>query len=384
MKVSLVTGSKAHTLDLARELERRGLFHELIIGYPRARLGSLDGIPEDRIVTSPLYHAPMIGLTKAGFGNASFLLTLERLGNARLDRIASQRLQGVDVLISMAGAGRLSGPALQQKSGKWICDRGAAHIAWQKRILDAEYKSLGISWQGISDEKVAREVEEYQEADRIYVPSEFVRQTFIEEGIDPAKVEVHLLGVNLSAFRPLPDRVANPMFTILGAGQMGVQKGLHILRQAVSQMGARVRVEWAGTPLPEAEAIVAQMLEVCDFHILGHLSTEDLARRMAQADVFVLPSVQDGFGMVATQAMACAVPVVVSDAAGACELITEERGGLTFPSRDARALAAALDTLRLDPDRASRLGQTGREIVSALGGWSAYGDSVAASLARLR
>jgi glycosyltransferase involved in cell wall biosynthesis len=383
MNVSLVTGSKAHTLDLARELEKRGLFHELIIGYPRAKLGSLEGIPAGKIVTSPLYHAPMIGLMKAGLANSPFIQTLERLGNARLDRIAAERLNGVDVLISMAGAGRLSGPAVQRKGGKWICDRGAAHIAWQKKILDPEYDRLGILWQGISSEKVAREIEEYDGADRIYVPSEFVRRTFIDEGISPEKVEVHSLGVNLTDFRPDLNRQPNEVFTILGAGQMGVQKGLQVLLDVAKQLSGPFKLQWAGLPLPEANSLVTQLRAICEFEILGHLTAEELVAAMNQADVFVLPSIQDGFGMVATQAMACATPVILSTATGAAELIRQGENGFTFLSRDAAALAAHLETLRSNPDLASALGLAARQTVTSLGGWTAYGDSIATSLQSL-
>jgi glycosyltransferase involved in cell wall biosynthesis len=83
------------------------------------------------------------------------------------------------------------------------------------------------------------------------------------------------------------------------------------------------------------------------------------------ADVFVCPSVEDGFGLVVTEAMACGLPVVVSDHTGAADLVVPGETGYVVPYNDPGGYARALETLRRDPQRRAAMGRAARAAIQA-------------------
>jgi glycosyltransferase involved in cell wall biosynthesis len=101
---------------------------------------------------------------------------------------------------------------------------------------------------------------------------------------------------------------------------------------------------------------------------------------LQRASVFVLASVEDGFGLVIAQAMACGLPVIATEATGIRELITEGVEGIVVPAPpDAQTLAEAMDSLLSDPDRARAMGTAGRRRVESFGGWDRYGRQLVAA-----
>jgi len=97
--------------------------------------------------------------------------------------------------------------------------------------------------------------------------------------------------------------------------------------------------------------------------LLGDVSREQLAEEYVNADVFCLPTVQEGFGIVFLEAMAAALPVVACRAAAVPEVVEDAVTGVLVPPRDPPALAGALEALARDPARARALGQAGRRRV---------------------
>ena len=101
---------------------------------------------------------------------------------------------------------------------------------------------------------------------------------------------------------------------------------------------------------------------------------------MRRADLFVLPSVEDAFGLVTLEAMASGLPVVVTDHVGASELISNRKDGMIVPAGDAESLAAAIAELVEHNDLRRALGRAARELVEEQCSWESYGDRVLASI----
>ena len=90
---------------------------------------------------------------------------------------------------------------------------------------------------------------------------------------------------------------------------------------------------------------------------------EDIADILAAADLFVLPSLSEGFPFVLLEALAMGRPVVASRVNGVPELIEDHKTGLLVPARDPQALAAAIREVLSDPTAASKMGADGRDVV---------------------
>jgi glycosyltransferase involved in cell wall biosynthesis len=94
----------------------------------------------------------------------------------------------------------------------------------------------------------------------------------------------------------------------------------------------------------------------------GWVDGEDLAVALSAADVFLMPSTQEAFGLMAVEAMACGTPVIVSEGTSLPDVIRSPHGGLAVPAMDSVALAGAIKRLLDDDDLRSRLGGQARQI----------------------
>jgi glycosyltransferase involved in cell wall biosynthesis len=115
-------------------------------------------------------------------------------------------------------------------------------------------------------------------------------------------------------------------------------------------------------------------------HFLG--GTDGPERLLGDADLLVLPTWEDPWGMVVIEAMAAGVPVVVSETAGAARIVEEAGAGIVVPAGSSDALARALAELTADRERAGRLGERGRAAAERFG-LQAFGDAVYAAYERV-
>jgi starch synthase len=98
----------------------------------------------------------------------------------------------------------------------------------------------------------------------------------------------------------------------------------------------------------------------------------ELARYYGESSVFVLPSLSDSFGLVVIEAMACGLPVIVSDATGASETVSDGVEGFVVPVRDVEALKQKILLLYEDAGRRAEMGRAARWKAQQMT-WEAYG-----------
>lgn len=193
------------------------------------------------------------------------------------------------------------------------------------------------------------------EADHVLVLSSYARDTFEAAGVPSEKMHLTPLGVDIDLFYPV-DRAADGVFRIAFVGQITQRKGVSYLVDAFrvasinhSQLvftGAIVgNAPWAG---------------VAGVRHQPARPRAQLPAVYADADVTVLPSLADGFGLTALEAMACGRPVIVSDHTFGNDLIEDGVNGWTVPIRDADAIADRLILLAEDPERRRLMGAAAR------------------------
>lgn len=143
---------------------------------------------------------------------------------------------------------------------------------------------------------------------------------------------------------------------ILFCGQMIPRKGVDLLIAAFRRLlrdGYQAELVLVGRQADLQAMLQGVSDEVMSrIHYLGFKAPEDLPEVFADADVFVLPSRYDGWGVVVNQAIGAGLPVICSDAVGAAEdLVIHGENGYVVPAEDAEALYAALQALLEDPRR---------------------------------
>lgn len=281
-----------------------------------------------------------------------------------------------------AGLGLRSAHRARARGARLICDDRGPHVAWYRRLLEEEQGgSTGREWNIC--ERLS--LEAYALADRICVASEAAAQTFIEEGIPRERLWVLPYGLDdgtsdpRTELQPLRPPHTRPL-TVLFAGRLSLAKGLRALFEGFHAFGDSGAVlELAGPAEPNAAGLVEEALRR-DPRIrrLGPLPAPALAEAYRRADVLVLPTLFDSFGLVVAEATAQGTPVVVSDRAGIAGLLRDGESALLIPPRSAESLTAALNRLDLDRTLGTALVKKAREALSEAT-WRRYGTQLDAA-----
>jgi glycosyltransferase involved in cell wall biosynthesis len=210
--------------------------------------------------------------------------------------------------------------------------------------------------------------------DCVIVISDGVRRALLAAGVEAGRIRLVPSGVDVERFVvPAAARVelrrewgvADDEVAILVVGVLEDRKGHATLLDAAVRIGAgaRLRYVFAGTGTREDELRRRAAAAGVPVTFLGF--RDDVARCLAAADVAVLPSLHEGLGVAALEAMAAARPVVASRVGGLAEVVVDGETGRLVPAGDAAALAAALVALADDPDARRRMGVAGLARVRA-------------------
>ncbi len=372
MRVVLSTIGKFHSFDLARQIHERGALTAIFSGYPWFKLRN-DGLPRQKVRTFPYLHAPYMRFAPR-YTPARHLW--EWQDRVWFDRYVARRLPPCEVFCGLSGSALSTSRAAKFQGAKYVCDRGSSHIRFQDRILREEYDRQGIRFDGIDPRIVGREEAEYEAADAITVPSTFSLSTFIDAGVDRKKVKLAPYGVDLDTFHPCAKRM-DDTFQILFVGNICVRKGVSYLLDAFRQLDCeRKRLVLVGSASAEYENLIKQLRQDERISVMGHVPQQQLKEIMSRSYAMVLPSVEDGFGLVLAQAMACGCPVIASENTGAHDLFTDGKEGFIVPVRDSAAIADRLQMLADDLDLRSRMSAAALGRVKSLGGWERYGQTM--------
>ncbi len=172
--------------------------------------------------------------------------------------------------------------------------------------------------------------------------SRYTAQTLAEHGIPADKVHVVPYGVDLQSFSPRPQPPAqDEPFTIIYVGSLIQRKGLSYLLDAVRALKSKnIRLLLRGRGGVDQDLL--KSYSDVDYDLKLGLPLADLVRDIQRSDVFVLPSLTEGFAQVILEAMACGVPVITTANTCAPDIMTEGAEGFIVPIRDPRAIEEKL------------------------------------------
>jgi glycosyltransferase involved in cell wall biosynthesis len=212
-----------------------------------------------------------------------------------------------------------------------------------------------------------------QRADHLLASSRATANEFIAHyGVRPERVTVVPLGIDLDRFQPCDGKDLRAKLglsdkpVLLYVGFSTPRKGLDYLAQAFSLLSEHVRLLIIGRWEKGYRARFYELLgsSGADRVIeVGYVPDDELPGYYTLADLFVLPTLLEGFGLPIAEALACGTPVVTTEAGSAPEVTGP--GGRIVPARDPLALAQAIDELLQDADLRSQLSQRGRDWVLA-------------------
>lgn len=376
-KVTISVPGKFHGFNLAEQLYKRGHLSALITSFPKFK--TRDYVP-DRMVRAIITPEIIFRTWRKlpaflqGFYNPHYLVS------DLYDTLASRVLSGCDICVAWAGYGLKTITAAKKSGARTVIERGSSHILYQTQILKEEYEKFGARIRLAHPKVIEKELREYEEADYISIPSEFVKRTFLENGI-PEKKLIHVpYGVDLSAFRQVPK--GDNVFRVVFAGGMSLRKGVHHLLQAFAELD-----------LPNSELLLIGGMndEIKPFFkkhesrykYIGHQPHSELYRYFSMSSVFTIASVEEGLALVIPQAMACGLPVICTANTGGEDVVRDGKDGFVIPIRNKVALKEKLLYLYENPEACNRMGASAKERISSGFTWDDYGKKMVAAYEKI-
>ncbi len=370
MRVALSVGGRFHAFDLAQQLHKRGYLTRLLTSYPKYKLQSW-GIPKSKI--KAFTFKEIVSRLHDRLPKRLQWEDMKYWPNEWFDRMASRNLPDVDICTAWSGHGLHTIRRAKAQGALTFIERNSSHIEFQRDILCQEYANYGVNRPPVNQRALEKELLEYNEADYIVVPSTFAERTFIQKGVRQEKLLRIPFGVRLKDFYPIEKE--DTTFRVINVGAQSLRKGTPYLLEAFTQLR-----------LPNTELLLVGDIED---DVRNHIRTRPhnvrhvpsvpqhvLVQYYRQASVFVTCSVEDGFGMVQAQAMACGLPVICTSNTGAADLVRDGLDGFILPIRDIESLKEKWLYLYEHPELRIAMGESALKRVQRGFSWDEYGTRV--------
>ena len=209
-----------------------------------------------------------------------------------------------------------------------------------------EYSLWGIKYKDIDPRIINKEINEYDFCHKIIVQSSFAENTFIEKGISKSKIITLPLGVNLDLFQKV-QKIDNK-FRVLSMGTLSIRKGsIYLLKALKILNNPNIEFMFNGKISSELNHLIRPFLDI--INNVGTRPFSELYKIYSQASIFILPTIEDGFGNVIVEAMACGIPVIATTNCGAADIITDGVDGFIIPIRDINAIVEKILFLYENP-----------------------------------
>jgi glycosyltransferase involved in cell wall biosynthesis len=232
-----------------------------------------------------------------------------------------------------------------------ILESATSHIANVREQHRRAEKQFPIEKSWLTKSQYKKTLNECETADLIYVISEYARQTYLKAGVPESKIKRRVLEIE-SRFAPATRVVSSERFTVIYVGRLQVSKGLPALIEAFKEIqdqdaqlilvggyGSKGMEKYLGNQIGGDGRI-----KICPGDPLAYLH---------RASVLVHPSFEDGLALAPLEALACGVPVIVTEDTGMKEYVVEGINGYVLPTGNVAALIEQLRVIQRQPLKGS-------------------------------
>ena len=272
----------------------------------------------------------------------------------------------------------------KQKGIKCFYDLPIVFHETARDILNEEaecFPDMRTSLQSLNEpqSKIERKYKELKLADHIFVASSFTKNSLSCQGVKETDIDIIPYGSPVDYFNPRRIKI-DKKFRVLFVGRVGARKGVHYLLKA-----------WKDLNLPNSELI---LIGINDFpsgwlekysdsitYIPG-VPHNDLEYYYNVADVFVFPSLVEGFGLVILEAMACGLPVIATYNTAAPDIISNGLDGFIIPIRDINSLKEKIEWCYENPTDLSEISINSRKKAEFYN-WAKYRKDLSAQVSSL-
>ena len=376
-KVNVNVVRRFHAFDLAKQIKKHNYLNKLVTTYPKFKVREWN-LENSEIVSELWLEILNRYRNKIPFIPNDLINNFVKIQHAKT---SAKYVNEADIIIGWSGSSLETIIEAKKKGKIFILERGSSHYSYQMNILKEEnsiinkdYKCNYQTWQ--------RELLEYELADYISIPSSFVKRTFIEAGIDEKKLLVNPYGVNLAEFKQI--KKEDDVFRIIFAGGGSLRKGYHYLLQAFYELNLPNCEVWHLGSINDEVKPFLDKYKHKNWILKGHKPQNELYKYYSQGNVFVMPSLEEGFAMVQFQAMACGLPLVCTTNTGGEDLISKDgEEGFLIPIRDVEVIKEKILYVYNNQNIAKEMGKKAKAKVENGFTWDDYGDRYIENLKKI-
>lgn len=287
--------------------------------------------------------------------------------------IKDVHLTAADVVIGFDTSSWIIAERCRKLNKPFILDVSIAHpLAKEKlfTVLREKYPLWKDQFMAKSPLLIEKELEEAEYATAVVVPSEFVRQTYIDNGIPAEKLFINPFGTNIKDFTSSHREVKKKeKIKFLFFGAYSARKGaLFILKVWERFQFENAELIMAGYGnLPEGTTIPENVL------LLGPVAKKDRQSLFSIAHVFVFPSFFEGFAQVQIEAAASGLPIIGTYNSGASEIVENGINGFVIETGNEDELSNAIQFFLTYPEQIKEMSKASQKKAESFT-WDAYGD----------
>lgn len=295
------------------------------------------------------------------------------LGEMSFDRASVRCLTGADILHAIRPMVPHTIEAARRMGMVTTAISATCHARFNKEIMDQEREKHGLPCMDTycDEARVGRMEGVYEHLDWIITWCDFVAQTYVEYGVPREKIRVLPVPLGFPSPIDVTKRASPGRLQVLYVAHTNLLKGLHYLLGAWEGYGLHKigHLTVCGTIDRNTRRIIErQGWHLHDVDFVGVVRAHPYYE---QADVVVVPSLSEGFGYVAAEAMAYGIPVIVTEHCGNKTVVEEYETGFVVPVRSEEAIAEAMIRLYESPELRRHLGRNGHKIAKEFT-WQRY------------
>ncbi|PSO68430.1 MAG: glycosyl transferase family 1 [Cyanobacteria bacterium QH_8_48_120] len=366
-------GAIAHTLHYLPKKMRDRLTQEL----GRRTWSPPEGAS---ICPHPGREIARLALTKSGLNRRlglAYLGSIDWVCTSLDCHVAKYHLQGLDAIYAYEDGAATSFQAAKQQGILCLYDLPILFYRLSRKIQAEEaqrFPELAPALQAAQEPawKLERKEQEIHLADHTFVASSITKQSLLKIGVNSEKITVIPYGAPVDYFHPQTKQ--DKLFRALFVGSVSPRKGVHYLLKA-----------WQALKLPEAELLLVGANQFPKSWLTPY---QDIIRHIpsvphstlniyySAANVFVFPSLVEGFGLVLLEAMACGIPVITTPNTAGPDILTDGVEGFIIPIRDIETLQEKLEWCYCHPQELAEMGRAARQKAEQLN-WEMYRQKLA-------
>lgn len=322
---------------------------------------SIDDVPYQLIHGKPLFELIRIFLSK--FAGAKVIDAIWEISEHSFDQWVSRKITNKIDFVLVCEHSSLKTLLKAQSAGvKTFYEQPSVHYSLFSKIIIGECQkypqlvneSIKLTYEEKSKRRNLRRDQELNLADFIICNSSFTKNSLIAAGIPNDKLITIPLGFPEAL--AANDKLKQEKFIFMYAGNITLNKGIHILIEAWSEIEFLLKeseLHLYGTYyLP----ILLKDNLPKNIHFKGNIPHTDLIKIYSTADVFVNPTLADGFGMVIAEAMANGLPVIASKNSAGPDLIKDNLDGMLINAGDKEDLKAKMIWCYENQNELSKMG----------------------------